>query len=104
MATTVMPAFLATMGVAAFWVGLIEGVADGLSSFAKMASGYYTDKLPRRNPVAVNRPGNPRLARQPDCHGHSHAQQWHHDFSLRAERRVHLRPSGFDCGWDSDVS
>lgn len=52
-ATTVMPAFLATMGVAAFWVGLIEGVSDGLSSFAKMASGYYTDKLPRRKPVAV---------------------------------------------------
>ena len=53
MATTVMPAFLATMGVAAFWVGLIEGVSDGLSSFAKMASGYYTDKLARRKPVAV---------------------------------------------------
>jgi len=52
-ATTVMPAFLATMGVAAFWVGLIEGVSDGLSSFAKMASGYYTDKLTRRKPVAV---------------------------------------------------
>ena len=52
-ATTVMPAFLATMGVAAFWVGLIEGVSDGLSSFAKMASGYYTDKLRRRKPVLV---------------------------------------------------
>src|SRR5436305_3942612 len=52
-ATTVMPAFLATMGVAAAWVGLIEGVSDGLSSFAKMASGYYTDKLPRRKPIAV---------------------------------------------------
>jgi MFS family permease len=52
-ATTVMPAFLATMGVAAFWVGLIEGVSDGLSSFAKMASGYCTDKLRRRKPVAV---------------------------------------------------
>jgi MFS family permease len=53
MATTVMPAFLATMSVAAFWVGLIEGVSDGLSSFAKMASGYYTDRLRRRKPVAV---------------------------------------------------
>jgi MFS family permease len=53
MATSVMPAFLATMGVAAFWLGLIEGVSDGLSSFAKMASGYYTDKLRRRKPVAV---------------------------------------------------
>lgn len=52
-ATAVMPAFLATMGAAAFWVGLIEGVSDGLSSFAKMASGYYTDRLRRRKQVAV---------------------------------------------------
>ena len=44
-ATTLMPAFLASMGVAAAWLGLIEGVSDGLSSFAKMGSGYYTDKL-----------------------------------------------------------
>jgi MFS family permease len=52
-ATTLMPAFLASMGVAAAWLGLIEGVSDGLSSFAKMGSGYYTDKLPRRKFVAV---------------------------------------------------
>ena len=52
-ATTVMPAFLATMGVAAVWLGLIEGVSDGLSSFAKMGSGYYTDRLRRRKPIAV---------------------------------------------------
>jgi hypothetical protein len=52
-ATTVLPAFLATMGVAAAWLGLIEGVADGLSSFAKMASGFYTDRLMRRKPIAV---------------------------------------------------
>ncbi len=52
-ATSVLPTFLATMGVAASWLGLIEGVSDGLSSFAKMASGYYTDKLPRRKPIAV---------------------------------------------------
>src|SRR5947208_5640625 len=48
-----MPAFLATLGVAAAWLGLIEGVSDGLSSFAKMASGYYTDRLSRRKPIAV---------------------------------------------------
>jgi MFS family permease len=53
MATTLMPAFLATMGVAAAWLGLIEGVSDGLSSFAKMASGYYSDRLRRRKPIAV---------------------------------------------------
>lgn len=52
-ATTLMPAFLATLGVAAAWVGLIEGVSDGLSSFAKLASGYYTDRLRRRKGIAV---------------------------------------------------
>src|ERR1051325_3317590 len=52
-ATTILPAFLASIGAAAMWLGVIEGVADGLSSFAKMASGFYTDKLPRRKPIAV---------------------------------------------------
>jgi MFS family permease len=44
---------LASLGVAAAWLGLIEGVSDGLSSVAKMASGFATDRLPRRKPVAV---------------------------------------------------
>ena len=52
-ATALMPAFMATMGAAAAWVGLIEGVSDGLSSFAKMASGHFTDHLDRRKPIAV---------------------------------------------------
>jgi len=52
-ATTILPAFLATMGAAAAWLGLIEGISDGLSSFAKMASGYYTDQMRRRKPIAV---------------------------------------------------
>jgi len=52
-ATAAMPAFLATLGVSAGWLGTIEGVSDGLSSFAKMASGFYTDKLARRKPVAI---------------------------------------------------
>src|SRR5947207_1426696 len=52
-ATTLLPAFLATMGVAAAWLGLIEGVSDGLSSFAKLASGYYTDHLQRRKLIAI---------------------------------------------------
>ena len=52
-ATTVMPAFLAAMGAGAAWLGLIEGLSDGLSSLAKMASGYYTDRLRRRKPIAV---------------------------------------------------
>lgn len=54
-ATAILPAFLATLGAsAAAWLGLIEGgVADGLSSFAKLGSGFYTDQLPRRKPIAV---------------------------------------------------
>ncbi|MGD1032496.1 MAG: MFS transporter [Opitutaceae bacterium] len=52
-ATTVMPAFLAKMGAAAVWLGLIEGISDGLSSFTKMGSGYWTDGLKRRKPIAI---------------------------------------------------
>jgi MFS family permease len=52
-ATTVMPAFLAKMGAAAACLGLIEGISDGLSSFAKMWSGFYTDRLNRRKPIAA---------------------------------------------------
>ena len=52
-ATAAMPAFLASLGVAAAWLGIIEGVSDGLASFAKMGSGYYTDRLKRRKPIAV---------------------------------------------------
>jgi MFS family permease len=52
-ATAVLPTFLATMGVAAAWLGIIEGVSDGLASVAKMGSGFYTDKLQRRKPIAV---------------------------------------------------
>jgi MFS family permease len=52
-ATATLPTFLATMGVAAAWLGAIEGISDGLSSLAKMGSGFYTDKLQRRKPIAV---------------------------------------------------
>ena len=52
-ATSVLPAYLATLGAAAAWLGLIEGVSDGLSSLAKLGSGFYTDKLSRRKPIAV---------------------------------------------------
>ena len=52
-ATALLPAFLATMSASAAWLGIIEGVADGVSSFTKMASGYFTDRLPRRKGIAV---------------------------------------------------
>ena len=53
MATTAMPALLATLGASSAVLGLIEGLADGLSSFAKLFSGLYSDRLRRRKPLAV---------------------------------------------------
>src|SRR5262245_50965957 len=52
-ATSVLPAFLAAIGAGPAWLGVIEGFADGLSSFAKLASGHFTDRLKRRKPLAV---------------------------------------------------
>jgi MFS family permease len=52
-ATAVLPAFLAAIGAGPAWLGAIEGIADGLSSFAKLASGHFTDRLKRRKPLAV---------------------------------------------------
>ena len=52
-ATAVLPAFLAVIGAGPIWLGAIEGIADGLSSFAKLAAGHYTDRLKRRKPLAV---------------------------------------------------
>jgi len=55
MATTILPAFLATeIGGSAFALGAIEGVADGLASFFKLIGGWLTDKIGKRKPVAVS--------------------------------------------------
>jgi MFS family permease len=83
-ATTVLPAFLATMGTAAAWLGVIERVADGLSSSAKMASGFYTDKLHRRKPIAVV--GYLVTALGTASFGLA-TSAWHVLFCLRARRR-----------------
>lgn len=52
-ATAILPAFLATIGAGPAWLGAIEGIADGISSFAKLTSGHYTDQLKKRKPLAV---------------------------------------------------
>src|SRR5207245_4024166 len=52
-ATAILPAFLAAIGAGPAWLGAIEGIADGLSSFTKLAAGHYTDRLKRRKPLAV---------------------------------------------------
>ncbi len=52
-ATAILPAFLASIGAGPAWLGAIEGIADGLSSFTKLAAGHYTDKLKHRKPLAI---------------------------------------------------
>jgi MFS family permease len=52
-ATAVLPAFLAAIGAGPAWLGAIEGISDGLSSFTKLAAGHYTDRLKRRKPLAL---------------------------------------------------
>ena len=41
------------MGAGSAVLGWIEGVSDGLSGFAKLFSGLYSDRLQRRKPLAV---------------------------------------------------
>lgn len=53
MATAVLPGFLTALGVSAAALGLIEGVADGVASFVKLAAGWFSDRAGRRKPIAV---------------------------------------------------
>ena len=55
-ATAVLPAFLAMIGAGPAWLGAIEGVADGLSSFAKLIAGHYTDRCARPRSALPRKP------------------------------------------------
>ncbi len=53
MAYWVLPAFLTSLGAGPAQLGIIEGVAESVSSFAKLFSGYVTDQAARRKPIVV---------------------------------------------------
>jgi MFS family permease len=53
MAYWVLPAFLGTLGAGPEQLGIIEGIAESVASFAKLYSGRLADKLPRRKPMVV---------------------------------------------------
>jgi|SRR5579863_5842613 len=53
MAYWVLPAFLATLGAGPAQLGIIEGIAESVASFAQLFSGYSTDRISRRKPVVV---------------------------------------------------
>src|ERR1044072_7256485 len=52
-ATAVLPAFLAAIGAGPAALGGIAGIAEELSSFAKLIAGHYTDRLRPRKTLAV---------------------------------------------------
>jgi MFS family permease len=53
MAYWVLPAFLVSLGAGPAQLGVIEGIAESVASFAKLFSGYLTDRIEKRKPLVV---------------------------------------------------
>ena len=51
--TVLLPSFLILLGAPVYALGIIEGLSDGASSFVKLFSGYFADKLGRRREFAL---------------------------------------------------
>ncbi len=52
-ANVILPGFLAALGLSPSVLGTIEGIADGIASFTKIAAGYLADRVGRRKPLVV---------------------------------------------------
>jgi len=53
MAYWVLPAFLVSLGAGPAQLGVIEGIAESVASFAKLFSGYLSDRIDRRKPLVI---------------------------------------------------
>ena len=53
MAYWILPAFVVSIGGGPAQLGVIEGIAEAMASFAKLASGYITDAVSRRKPIVL---------------------------------------------------
>ena len=53
MATSILPAFLAALGIAPAALGVIEGVSDATASFVKLGAGWWSDRLGHRKAITV---------------------------------------------------
>ena len=51
--TVTLPGFLAVLGIPAAVLGLIEGIADAVSSFTKLVAGYIADKFGHRKALVL---------------------------------------------------
>ena len=54
MAYWVLPAFIASLGAGPAQLGIIEGIAESVASFAKLFSGFLSDHVARRKPLVVS--------------------------------------------------
>jgi MFS family permease len=79
-ATAILPAFLASIGAPAFALGVIEGVSDGLSSFAKLGGGWIADHPHWRKPAGFIG----YLATGLSTFGYAFAQSWPMVLVMRA--------------------
>ena len=53
MAYWVIPAFLVSIGAGPATLGVIEGIAESVASFAKLFSGYLADRVDKRKPLVI---------------------------------------------------
>ena len=53
MAYWILPAFIASIGAGPGKLGIIEGIAESVASFAQLFSGYLADRVSRRKPIVV---------------------------------------------------
>jgi MFS family permease len=53
MATAILAGFLAVIGAPVYSLGIIEGVADALSSFLKLGTGWWSDRLGHRKAITT---------------------------------------------------
>jgi len=64
-----LPLYLSrVLGATAVSLGIIEGVAEGVNSFLKVISGYWSDRVSRRRPIVIGGYALSSIARpSPSC-------------------------------------
>jgi MFS family permease len=80
-----LPVFLAsTLGASAKAIGIIEGLAESMSSLLKLFAGYLSDRLGKRKALVVAGYSLSSLVRPLLAF----AQSWHHVLAIRMADRV----------------
>ncbi|MEO7035310.1 MAG: MFS transporter [Polyangiaceae bacterium] len=51
--STILPTFMAALGLPPAALGVVEGVADATASFIKLGAGWFSDRVGRRKPFVV---------------------------------------------------